>query len=53
MIKDCPLAMKPNITKQLLRVRGSVQNSDSIGGSTARGGNSETCAFDAHYAGAI
>jgi len=39
--------MKQIITKQLLRVRGSVRNSDSIRASTARGGNSETCAFDA------
>jgi len=39
-MRDCPLAMK-----QL--VRGSVQDSDSIRVSTARGGNSETCAFDA------
>jgi len=33
--------MKRNITKQLLRVRGSVRNSDSIRAGTARGGNSE------------
>jgi len=47
VIEDCPLAMKRNITKQLLRVRGSVRNSDSIRAGTARGGNSETRAFDA------
>jgi len=39
--------MKRNITKQLLRVRGSVRDSDSIRAGTARGGNSETSAFDA------
>jgi len=39
--------MKRNITKQLLRVRGSVWDSDSIRASMARGGNSETHAFDA------
>ena len=44
MIGDCPLAMKRNITKQL--VRGSVRDSDSIRIGTARGGNSETRAFD-------
>ena len=43
---DCPLAMKRKITKQLLRVRGSVRDSDSIRAGTARGGNSETRAFD-------
>jgi len=43
MIDDCSLAMKRNITKQLLRVHGS----DSIRAGTARGGNSETRAFDA------
>jgi len=30
VIADCPLAMKRNITKQLLRVRGSVWDSNSI-----------------------
>ena len=39
--------MKRNITKQLLRVRGSVWDSDNIRAGTARGGNSETRAFDA------
>ena len=39
--------MKRNITKQLLRVCGSVRNSDIIRAGTARGGNSETRAFDA------
>jgi len=39
--------MKRNITKQLLRVRGSVRDSDSIRAGTARGGNSEIRAFDA------
>jgi len=39
--------MKRNITKQLLRVRGSVWDSDSIRVGTGRGGNSETRAFDA------
>jgi len=39
--------MKRNITKQLLRVRGSVRDSDSIKAGTARAGNSETRAFDA------
>ena len=39
--------MKRTITKQLLRVRGSVCDSDSIRAGTARGGNSEICAFDA------
>jgi len=42
--------MKRNITKQLLHVRGSVRTYDSfacIGAGTARGGNSETRAFDA------
>jgi len=43
----CPLAMKRNITKQLLRVHGSVRHSDIIRAGTARGGNSETRAFDA------
>ena len=38
--------MKRNITKQLLCVCGSVRDSDSIRAGTARGGNSETCAFD-------
>jgi len=47
VIGDCPLAMKQNITKQLLRVCGSVRDSDSMRASTARGGNSETSAFDA------
>ena len=47
MIRDCPLAMKRNITKQLLRVRGSVRDSDSIRAGTARRGNSETRAFGA------
>jgi len=46
MIGDCPLSMKRNITKHLLRVHGSVQDSDSMRASTARGGNSETRAFD-------
>ena len=35
--------MKRNITKQLLHVCGSVQDSDSIRAGTARVGNSETC----------
>ena len=39
--------MKQNIAKPLLRVRGSVRDSNSIGAGAARGGNSETCAFDA------
>jgi len=39
--------MKRNITKQLLRVRGSVTDFDSIRAGTARGRNSETHAFDA------
>jgi len=39
--------MKRNITKQLLRVRGSVWDCDSIRAGTAWGGNSETLAFDA------
>jgi len=39
--------MKRNITKQLLRVCGSVCDSDSIRASTARGGNSEIRVFDA------
>jgi len=39
--------MKRNITKQLLRLRVSVRDSDSIRAGTARGGNSETRAFDA------
>jgi len=43
MIGDSPLAMKVNFTKQLLR----VQDSDSIRAGTARGGYSETHAFDA------
>jgi len=47
VIGDCPLAMKRNITKQLLRVRGSVRDSDRIRVGTARGENSETSAFDA------
>jgi len=47
VIGDCPLAMKHNIIKQLLRVRGSVWDSDSIRAGTTRGGNSETRAFDA------
>ena len=47
MIGDCPLATKRNITKHLMRVRGSVRDSDSIRAGTARGGNSETRAFDA------
>ena len=37
--------MKRNITKQLLRVRGSVRDSDSVAcirAGTARAGNSET-----------
>ena len=38
--------MKENITKQLLHVRGSVWDSDSIRAGTARKGNSETRAFD-------
>jgi len=37
VIGDCPLAMKRNITKQLLRVHGSVQDSDSIRAGTAAG----------------
>jgi len=47
VIGDCPLAMKRNITKQLLRVRDSVWGSDSIGAGIARGRNSETRAFNA------
>jgi len=47
VIGDCTLAMKRNSTKQLLRVRGSVWDSDSIRAGTARGENSETSAFDA------
>jgi len=47
MIGDCPLAMKRNITKQLMRVHGSIRDSDNIRVGTARGGNSETCAFNA------
>jgi len=47
VIGDCPLAMKRNITKQLLRGRGSVRDSDNIRAGTARGGNSETSTFDA------
>jgi len=47
VIGDGPLAMKRNFTKQLLRVRGSVWDSDSIRAGTVRGGNSETRAFDA------
>jgi len=43
---DCPFAMKRNITKQLMRVRGSIWDSDNIRAGTARGGNSETRAFD-------
>jgi len=39
--------MKRIITNQLLRVRGSVWDSDSIRVGTARGRNSETRAFDA------
>jgi len=39
--------MKRNITKQLLRVCGSIRDSDSSIAGTARGGNSETRAFDA------
>jgi len=39
--------MKRNITKQLLHVCGSVRDSGSIRAGTARGGNSETRAFDA------
>ena len=38
--------MKQNITKLFLHVHGSVRDSDSIRAGTARGGNSETCAFD-------
>jgi len=38
--------MKRNFTKQLLRVRRSVWHSDSIRAGTAKGGNSETRAFD-------
>ena len=40
VVGDCHLAMKQNITKQL--VRGSVWDSDSIIAGIARGGNSET-----------
>jgi len=47
VIGDCPLTMKRNITKQLLRMRGSAWDSDSIRAGTSRGGNSETRAFDA------
>ena len=39
--------MKRNITKQLMHVRSSVRDSDSIRAGAARGGNSETRAFDA------
>jgi len=39
--------MNQNITKELLRVRDSVRDSDSIRAGTARGGNSETHAFNA------
>ena len=39
--------MKQNITKQLLRVRGSAWASDRIRDGTAWGGNSETSALDA------
>jgi len=39
--------MKQNIIKQLLRVRGSVRDSDSIRTGTARGGNSKIRVFDA------
>jgi len=46
VIGDCPLAMKRNITKQLLCVRGSVRDSDSMRAGTARGGKSETHAFN-------
>ena len=46
MIGDCLLAMKRSITKPLLRVRGSIWYSDNIRAGTARGGNSETRAFD-------
>jgi len=46
VIGDCPRTMKRNITKQL-RVRSSVWDSDSIRAGTAKGGNSETRAFDA------
>jgi len=47
VIGECPLTMKQNITKPLLCVRGSVWYSDNIRAGTARGGNSETRAFDA------
>jgi len=47
VIGDYPLTMKRNITKQLLRVHGSVRDSGRIRASTATGGNSETPAFDA------
>jgi len=47
VIGDCPLAMKRNITKPLLRVRGSIWDSDYIRAGTARGGYSKTRAFDA------
>jgi len=46
VIEDCPLAMKRNITKQLLRVCGSVWDSDSTKAGTARGDNSKTHAFN-------
>jgi len=49
MIGDCPLAMRQNITKQLLRVRGSVWDSDSITAGTAIRGNSEKPAFNAPH----
>jgi len=39
VIGGCPQAMKQNIAKQLLHVRGSVWGSDSIRAGTARGGN--------------
>jgi len=41
--------MKRNITKHLLRVHGSVRDSDSMRAGTARGENSETRVFDAIY----
>ena len=47
MIEDCPLAMKQNITKQLLREHGSVRDSDSMRAGTTRGAISKTHAFDA------
>jgi len=46
VIGDCLLNMKRNITKQLLYVRGSVRDSDSITAGTAEEENSDTRAFN-------